>query len=299
MEGGASSLSEQGDGALLEYISDGYFATLGLRLRQGREFDAGEFSLGEPSALVNDTFAQRHFGGGGVLGRRIRLLRSGVSPEWRRIVGVVPDTHLEGPFDRQFDGAGVFLPMEENVSVYPTVLVRGGERGENLAEPLRRAIGRIDPDLTLYGVGTPRANLLAANGRARTIAALSSVFAVVAAVLATIGLYGVASVAVSQRTKDFGIRMALGAPAKRIMAMVFRQGLIQFSLGGAGGLILALWFTQIAGARFEGFLYKVSPHDAGVYGAVILLLAMTTLLACWIPALRAAQTDPMIALRSE
>jgi predicted permease len=299
VEGSAQAAGEEGHSIAVEYVSDGYFATLGLQPREGREFEPGERARGEMPALVNDTFARKHFSGASALSRRIRLLRSTQAPsEWRTIIGVVPDTHLQA-FERDRDGSGVFLPMEESVPTYPTVVVRGRARADSLAEPLRRALIRLDPDLTLYGVGTPRANLLAANGEARMIATLSCLFAMVAGVLAAVGLYGVASFAVSQRTKDFGIRMALGADTTRIMGLVLRQGGLQLGVGTVGGLALALAFVQIGGARFEGFLYKVSPRDPVVYGTVILLLAIATFLACFLPARRAAKINPIVALRTE
>ncbi len=283
----------------MEYISDGYFAALGLRPREGREFQTGERSRGEPSALVNDSFARKHFGDTSALGRRVRLLPADHSPsEWRTIVGVVPDTHLQN-FDPQRDGSGVFLPMEEFVPNFPSVVVRARARADTLAEPLRRAVARLDPDLTLYGVGTPRANLLAFNGQARVVAGLSSLFALIACVLATVGLYGVASYAVSQRTRDLGIRMALGADRARIMALVLGRGGLQFAGGAAVGMALACAFVQVGGAQFEGFLYQVNPRDPVIYGTVVLLLAAVTLLACLIPARRAARVDPMAVLRAE
>jgi len=293
--------SAPADGHLssVEYVSDGYFAALELRPRQGREFQAGERRRGEPPALVNESFERTHFGGVSALGRRIRLWRADNSPsEWRTIVGVVPDTHLEN-FDPHRDGSGVFLPMEESVPNFPTVVVRGRARADTLTEPLRRAVAQVDPDLTLYGVGTPRANLRAFNGQARVVAGLSSLFAFIACALATVGLYGVASYAVSQRTRDLGIRMALGADRARIMGLVLGRGGLQFVVGAAVGVAVALAFVQVGGARFEAFLYQVNPRDPVIYGTVVLLLAAATLLACLIPARRAGRVDPMVVLRAE
>ena len=283
----------------VEYVSDGYFATLGLQPREGREFEPDERRRGELPVLVNSALVQKHFGGGSVLGRRVRLLRAdNLASAWRTIVGVVPDTHLNALEPRR-NGAGVFLPMEESVRPFPTLIVRGRAPVNALMEPLRRAVARIDPNLTLYSLATPQINLRAWNGHARVLATISTVFAILACVLATVGLYGVVSFAVSRRTKDFGIRMALGADRMRIMTLVFGQGGLQLIIGIATGMALALAFVQIGGARFENFLYQVSPHDPFVYGVVILLLALATTLACFLPARRAAHVDPIVALRTE
>lgn len=299
VEDGQQTAAAGGHLTAVEYVSDGYFAALALRPREGREFQTGERGRGEAPALVNDSFARKYFGGASALGRRVRLLRADGSPsEWRTIVGVVPDTHLQN-FDPHRDGSGVFLPMEEFVPTYPNVVVRGRVRADTLAEPLRRAMARVDPDLSLYGLGTPRANLLAFNGQARVVAGVSSLFALIACALATVGLYGVASYAVSQRTRDFGIRMALGADRTRIMGLVLGRGGLQFIVGATVGIVLAFAFVQVGGARFEGFLYQVNPRDPAIYGAVVLLLAAATLPACLIPARRAARVDPMVALRAE
>ena len=283
----------------VEYVSDGYFDTVGMRLREGREFQAGERRRGEPAALVNDSFVRKHFQGASALGRRVRLWHADNSrSEWHTIVGVVPDTNLQN-FDPHRDGSGVFLPMEGFVPNFPTIVVRGRTRADTLVEPLRRAIARLDPDLTLYGIGTPRANLFAFNGRARVIAKISSIFAFISCALATVGLYGVASYTVSQRTRDIGVRMALGADQMRIMGVVLARGGLQLVVGATAGIALALVFVQIAGTRFAGFLYQVNPRDPMIYGAVVLLLAAATFLACLIPARRAARVDPIVALRHE
>lgn len=293
----------------LEYVSDAYFATLGLTPREGREFESGETARGGFPVLVNVTFARSHFGGASALGRRLRGWREAESPaaprapgaqgEWHTIVGVVPDTRLQGPFDPRRDGAGVFFPIEESLPPYPTVVVRGRARAETLAGPLRNAVNRVDQDLTLYGLGTPRANLLASNGQARVVAALCSVFAALAGLLAAVGIYGVTSFTVNQRQRDFGIRLALGSDARGIMGLVLRLGARQFLLGATGGLALALALGRVGGTAFEDFLFQVSPRDPAVYLATLGLLAVATGLACLFPARRAARVDPMVVLRSE
>ncbi|HTI71858.1 MAG TPA: FtsX-like permease family protein, partial [Candidatus Limnocylindria bacterium] len=254
---------------------------------------------GLPSVIVNDTFARHYFGGASVVGRRLRMLwENGTPKEWRTIVGVVPDTFLKGSFNRPRTGAAVFLPLEESVPTYPTVVVRGPRAAKSLADPLRRALARLDPDLVPYGVGTPRTSLIATDGQSAVVTGIFTAFAAVACILATVGLYGVTSFAVGRRTKDLGIRMAMGASRERIITEVLREGGLQFAVGATGGVLLALAFVHFGASRLTDFLYEVSPRDPAVYAAVVALLAAATVVACLVPARRAARVAPMVALRS-
>lgn len=282
----------------LECISDGYFATLGLKPIEGREFEAGEQRHGEHPVLVNRTFARNHFANGSALGRRLRVGRGDdLESEWRTVIGTVPDTHMQA-FEPGRDGSGVFLPMEDSVPMYPSIVARGRAQAETLAEPLRRAIARIDPDLTLFSLATPQANLLVLNGYARVLASITTLFAAIACALAIVGIYGVAAFAVSQRTREFGVRMALGAGRMRIAGLVLHRGVVQLLIGAMAGVALAIAFVQVAGASFEGFLYQVSPHDPCVYAAALTLLGLSVICASLVPAGSAARTDPVQAMKN-
>ena len=206
---------------------------------------------------------------------------------------------MQGPIDKKHDGAGVFLPLEEDLTVYITAVVRGQAPAETLAEPLRRAVLRLDPNLPIYAAGTPRYNLLGTLGEVRVIAELFAVFAVIAIVLASVGLYGITSFAVSRRILEFGIRMALGADRQRILFLVLRQGVWQFLLGAVIGVALALGLTRYFEAQIAEFLYKVPPREPFVYGTVLALLALASAIACWVPARRATRVNPVEALRAE
>jgi predicted permease len=299
-EGGDVEITTPGEPTLLEYVSDGYFAALGLRPRAGREFETGEWERSPTSALVNENFARKHFPHGNALGARIRVTSNfGGGSEWRTIVGIVPDTCMQGPFDPKADGAGVFLPLDELALPYPTAMVRGRSGTPSLEERFRRAVAPLDLDLTLYGLSTSKERLRVINGQARAIAGLFMVFGLVAALLAAVGLYGVASFAVTSRTREFGIRMALGASAPKIFLRVLREGMGQFLLGSLSGVALALALAQLGRAQVARLLYEVSPFDPLVYGLVVALLAAVTAIACWWPARRATKIDPMVALRSE
>jgi ABC-type antimicrobial peptide transport system permease subunit len=183
-----------------------------------------------------------------------------------------------------------------------TIVVRprAGQRAETLGPALSRAVTEIDSNLPTYFAGTPAQfhhEILSGN---RVIATLFSIFGVVAFVLSAVGLYGVMSFSVNQRTQEFGIRMALGADAARIFRMVMTQGAWQLAIGlvlGAGGIALLL--GVVAAAALKNILFKVNALDPTIYFAVAGLLTLVAAISCFVPARRATRVDPMIALRYE
>jgi putative ABC transport system permease protein len=280
----------------LEFVSDGYFAALGLRPLQGREFERTDTPDKPFVVLVNATFAQKYFPKGDAVGRR---LRDDPAEPWRTIVGVVPDTLMQGPLDARTDGAGLFIPLAHYPQPYVTLLVRGHGAPLALRETLRRELARFNPNLAIYQLDTPQGFLRNALAQTRTVTTLFSVFALVAVVLSVVGLYGVAAFSVNQRTQEFGIRIALGATPREIMRMVLGQGLGRLAVGTLLGIGLAFALTRFGGAVLNNFLYKTNPHDPATYAFVVVLLALATLAACLIPARRATRVDPMVALRAE
>jgi putative ABC transport system permease protein len=157
----------------------------------------------------------------------------------------------------------------------------------------------IDQNLPLYFAGSPQRLLNETLGQNRIIATMFTIFGVVALILAAVGLYGVTSFSVNQRTQEFGIRMALGADHGTILNMVLRQGAIQLGLGLVLGLGAALTAALLAAAGIQNFLFQIKPHDPLTYGAVFVMLSLVSLLATFIPAQRATKVDPMVALRTE
>jgi putative ABC transport system permease protein len=283
--------------ACMDIISDHYFATLGLQPLQGREFDATDTPDKPLVALVNATFARKYFPGESPLGRRFRP--PGADDPWCTIVGVVPDTLMQGAIDASSDGAGVYLPNSHFPQHYATLVVRGPAAPMTLVDPLRRAIFAIDPNLAIYVVETPRRALDTVLAQVRVVTNLFTLFGLAAVVLSAVGLYGIAAFSVNQRTQEFGIRMALGARPVQILRMVLARGGVQLALGAILGLGLAAGLTQFSGILSGNLLHKVSPHDPLVYGLVILLLGAVTLAACFVPARRATRVDPLTALRAE
>lgn len=287
-----------------ESVSDGYFAAMGLKILEGRDFTFDDNDAKQPVAIVNASFAKKWFGKESAIGRRIRTFVPATPQPWRTIIGVVPDTLMQSPFNQQTDSAGFYMPL---LGVPPspqfvTMIVRPhpGQRADTLAPALGAAVAQLDSNLPTYFGGTPGRLHDEALGVQRITATLFTIFGIVAIVLSSVGLYGVMSFAVSQRTQEFGIRMALGANAARILRMVMTQGARQLAIGlvlGVGSIALLL---RAAGSEaLQNFLFRVNALDPVIYTMVAALLATVAAIACFVPALRATRVNPMEALRTE
>jgi putative ABC transport system permease protein len=287
-----------------ESVSDNYFKTLGLKILEGRDFTIDDADAKQPVAIVNASFARKYYGHESPIGRRIRIYNPGEPQPWRTIVGVVPDTLMQGPFDQQTDSAGFYIPLlgAEPAAQFCTIIVRPrpGQRADTLDAPLSKAVAQLDANLPTYFAGTPahlHEEILGVN---RITATLFTIFGGVAFILSAVGLYGVMSFSVNQRTQEIGIRMALGADAARIFRMVMTQGAWQLVIGlflGAGAAALLL---RLAGtAALQNILFKVNTLDPAIYCAVAGLLTMVAALSCFVPARRATQVNPIVALRAE
>ncbi len=287
-----------------ESVSDDYFSTLGLRILEGRDFTADDTDSKQPVAIVNASFAHKYWGNQSPIGRQIRIYNPGQPQPWRTIVGVVPDTLMQGPFDQQTDNAGFYMPLlgAQPATQFCTIVVRPrpGQRADTLGPALSKAVAEIDSNLPTYFAGTPARlhdEILAAS---RIIATLFGIFGAVAFILSAVGLYGVMSFSVNQRTQEFGIRMALGADAARIFRMVMKQGAWQLVIGlvlGAGGAALLL--GVLAAAALQNILFKVNALDPFIYFAVAGSLTVVAAASCFVPARRATRVDPIVALRYE
>ncbi|MDP9097741.1 MAG: FtsX-like permease family protein, partial [Verrucomicrobiota bacterium] len=287
-----------------ESVSDGYFTTLGLKLREGRDFTIDDSDAKQPVAIVNASFARKHWGNQSAIGHQVRIFNPGKEQPWRNIVGVVPDTLMQGPFDQQTEAAGFYMPLlgASPATQFATVVVRprAGQRADTLGPVLSKAVAEIDSNLPTYFPGTPAQfhnDILSGN---RVIATLFSIFGVVAFILSGVGLYGVMSFSVNQRTQEFGIRMALGADTIRILRMVMSQGAWQLAVGlvlGAGGIALLL--GVVAATALRNILFKVNPLDPTIYLLVSGLLTLVAAASCFVPARRATRVNPMVALRTE
>jgi putative ABC transport system permease protein len=300
--------------ANVENVYDGYFATLGQKLIEGRDFNTDDRDTRQPVAVVNAFFARKFFPRESALGRRFRTVDSSgqIFGPWRTIVGVVADVRMIGPFNNpNVDASGFYLPFNSTLigpvpamafaQQFTTVLVRprGHVPPQTVTTELMRETKKVDSNLPLYFVETPKdgqGSFIAAN---RIIGVMFSLFGVIATVLASVGLYGVLSFSVNQRTQEFGIRMALGADNQRILQMVLRQAAIQLAIGLAVGLTFAFVIATLGASGMATVLIQISPRDPFTYTAVALLLSAVALVATLVPARRATRVDPMIALRAE
>jgi putative ABC transport system permease protein len=287
-----------------ESVSDGYFTTLGLKILEGRDFTLEDSDAKQPVAIVNASFARKHFPGQSALGHQVRLYNPAKPQEWRTIVGVAPDMLMQGPFNAERDSVGFYVPLlaATPAAQFCTIVVRphGGRNAANMGPVLAKAIAELDSNLPTYFAGTPARLHDEILGVNRLTATLFTIFGVVAFVLSAVGLYGVMSFSVNQRTQEFGIRMALGADARRIFGMVMQQGAWQLAIGlvlgtGAAALLLGV----LLASALQNFLFKVKPLDPFVYLVVAGLLTLVAALSCFVPARRATRVNPMEALRTE
>ncbi len=280
----------------LNSVSPGYFATMGIRPRDGRIFRDDDELRKNPVAIVDDAFAARYFAGREVVGQELAL---GATPPpegrpWIRIIGVVARANLAGLEGR--DGwPFVYLPFNQQPSLSFSFLVRSPRLEADMVNEMRARLHAIDPTLPLYAAGSLGAALDYMLGNRRALMLLLGLFAGLALVLSAVGLYGVLNYDVSQRTREIGIRGAIGASRGQIVTLILRQGLWKAGAGLALGLGGALYLTRF----LRSLLFDVTVADPLAYVAVSLLLLLVALLAGWLPARRAAKVDPVIALRAE
>ncbi|HEY4249031.1 MAG TPA: ABC transporter permease [Lacunisphaera sp.] len=273
-----------------------YFATMSIRLLAGRTFRDDDELTKNPVAIVDQAFAQRYFPGRDVVGLEISLGSNPPPPgkPWIRIIGVVARANLAGLEAR--DGwPFVYLPLNQQPSNGFSLLVRSERPEADITNEMRTRVSAIDPALPLYGGGTLAAALDKMLMNRRALMLLLGIFAGLALMLAGVGLYGVLAYDVSQRTREIGIRGALGASRDQIVALVLRQGMVKAGLGLVLGVGGAIYLTRF----LRKMLFDIQPTDPLAFVGVSLLLLVVALLASWLPAQRAAKVDPVIALRSE
>jgi putative ABC transport system permease protein len=275
-------------------VSPGYFETMGIPLRSGRDFTERDDAKSPPVIIVNESLARTYFPGENVLGRRIRpgVARDG-KPEVREIVGVVGNVRHRGLGAEETPE--YYIPYRQLSIADMTVVARTDAEPRSLANDARSIVASIDPDVPVFRVRTLRDSMFASIAQPRFNALLLSLFAGAALVLTGIGLYGVLAYAVALRTREIVIRMALGARRFDILAMVVRRGLALAATGVVIGLGAALLVTRL----LRALLFHVAPSDPATFAAAGLLLGAVALLATFVPAYRATRFEPMEALRSE
>jgi putative ABC transport system permease protein len=277
-------------------ITPGFFETFGAGILQGRAFGPEDREESLPVAIVNQSFARRHFPAGDALGSRVRLGGPDSEGPWRTIVGVVPDLHMSPLFGEDpAQAAGLYLPLAQTEVASVNIAARTAGPPAAVAPQLRSVVAAVDPDIPAYQVQSLAGALHENAWVFRVFGGIFVIMGVVALFLAAIGLYGVISFSVSRRTREMGVRMALGARAEQVTRLIVRQGVVQLAIGVVLGLFGALALTGL----LRGVLYGVSPRDPLVFAAIVAVLALTGLVASWVPARRATRVDPMVALRGK
>jgi putative ABC transport system permease protein len=278
----------------LYVATPGYLRAMQIRLADGRAFDEHDGADKAPVALVGETMARKLWPGQTPLGRRVRFPGSEKNPQpWRTIVGVVRDVKQYG-LDRE-DVMQMYLPEAQYPASFMTMVVRSKSDTAALLGAVRREVGAADKELAVFGVATMEQLLADSVALRRFSMLLLGVFACVAVALAGVGIYGVISYSVAQRTREIGVRIALGARRRDVLRLVLGRGLGLAGAGIALGLAGGLAVTQV----ISSLLFGVGARDPATFVSVAALLAFVALVACLAPARRATKVDPMVALRYE
>jgi predicted permease len=282
------------DGAALRYaVTPGYFEAMRIPLRRGRLLDAHDVAGAPRAALINDSFARRRFSGQDPIGQRFAF--GADDGQWYTIVGVVGDVKQASLALEQPDAVYIAPAQWHWADQLMSLVVRSRRDAAALAPEIRRAIWSVDKDQPIVRVATMD-DLVARAAAARRFALiLFEAFALAALLLAAIGIYGVLSGSVAERTREIGVRSALGASPGDILALIVRQGM---TLTGFG-IVLGLAGAVTASRALITLLFGVSPLDTVTYIGVVAVLLGVSAIACWVPAWRAAGVDPSITLRAE
>jgi predicted permease len=275
-------------------VSKDYFETMGVRLLDGRLFDQRDGQDAPQVVIVNKAMAVTFWPNQNPVGRRVR---PGGAKDWCTVIGVVDDVKNAG-LDRPA-GTELYLPYRQpsgagNSDMFVVMRAQGGDP-RSLAGEVRQQMNEIDPSLPLADVRLMEDVLSRAQARPRFLTLLLTLFSGVALAIATVGIYGVVSYSVARRTKEFGLRMVLGAQTSDVLGLVMKQGAGMIAIGVACGLVLAVFFTRL----MASLLFGVAPTDLATFASVTAVLFGVALAACYIPAKRATRVDPIETLRYE
>jgi predicted permease len=290
VEGRVMPEGEKLPGAPIAAVDPEYFRTMKIGLRAGRFFNDGD-TPGAPSvALLSETLARKLFPDEEPLGKRLNIGGSGA--EWSTIIGIVADIRHQG-LDQEVEQAAYlsYRQLPRNMAL----VLRTSVEPSSLASALRNAISEIDPAVPIYELQTMNERVSNSVAARRFNLFLLGGFAALALSLAGVGVYGVISYLVTQRTHEIGIRLALGAQSGDVVRLFIKQGMALVLLGVGSGLLGAFALTRV----MNSLLFNVSASDPLTFAGVALTLSLIALLACYVPARRAAKVDSLIALRAE
>jgi putative ABC transport system permease protein len=244
-------------------------------------------------AVVNESFARRFWPGQSALGKTLKQGWPESPTPWREIVGVVKDVKLDGV--TRDTPLQIYLPFAQNPSASPALVVRSDISAATLTQAIKTIFHDLEPNVPAYSPQTMAEVMGSGMARERASMVILGVFAGIALLLASIGLYGVVSHGVTERSREIGVRIALGANRRQVVGLFVRQGLVTTVAGIVIGIGGALLLTRY----IKTLLFRVTPTDPSTFGVVIVTLAAVALVACYLPARRAAKVDPTVALRGE
>ena len=280
-------------GAGYSVVCPSFLRTMGIPLVMGREFGEQD-TLGAPGViLVNESFARKFWPGEPAVGKRVKIGRFDSNEPWVTVVGVHKDVRHSGLAEDTYPS--FYRPYSQSGWPFVSIVVRTASAPASFVNPIKKALGQIEPNQPVSGIRTMEEVVAGSVGARRFNMRLLAAFAFLALVLAAVGIAGVVSYSVSQRTQEIGVRMALGAKPRDVMALVV-GGSMAWALGGVGvGLVASLGLLQL----LSGLLYGITPTDPAVLASVSALLVSVALAASYLPARQAARVDPVVALRSE
>jgi predicted permease len=274
--------------AVVNTIDLDYFSTLGIHIVSGRDFTQDDRDISTPVAIINDTMAAQYWPNQDALGKRLQLPQG---KSFLEIVGVVKTSNYQTLGERP--QPCVFIPLRQNFSDGMILYVRSDQDPNTILASVRDEIHRIDPALAVEDIRTGTKIIDQALWWGKVAVNLLAVFGFLALGLASVGLYGIMAYSVSQRRREIGVRMALGASQKTVWLLALRQGMALVFSGLAAGTTIAL----LVGRALSRFLYGVKPIDYASLGGASLVLLLVALLACYLPARSASRVDPLVALR--
>ena len=275
-------------------VAPDYFHVIGIPLLKGRDFNSADGAKSQRVAIVSQSLAKQFWGAEDPIGRRLKFAGEADSLGWALVVGVVGDV-VQNPDDHQRTLSHCYVPHDQNPVQWMTFVVRAPAGPGGIAAKIREIIHARNPDLALVDVRTMEEHIHFAMWQNRLFMSLFTTFAILALLIAGVGIYGVMAYNVAQRTQEIGIRMALGADRQAVVRMVVGQAMRLTVIGAGIGLAAAYALTRV----MASVLFNVSPNDPPTYAGVALILAVSSILAAWLPAHRATRVDPMVALRYE
>ncbi len=275
-------------------VAPDYFRTMGIPLLAGRGIEDSDRLTNEKVIVVNQALANKYWPGENPLGKRLGILGSAKQPSmFYRVVGLAADSKYDSITD--VEQPYFYFALDQRTRTALTFIVHATGDAESMLRAVRQQVGGLDPTVSLFRLNTMEGYLGRALQGPRVITTLLSGFGLLALALAAVGVYGLVSHSVSWRTREVGIRMALGASSENVVRLVVAQGLTLALIGTVVGLVLAVGASQLA----SGFLFGVSPSDPAAFVGTVLVLLSATAVASLVPAWRASRVDPMKALRYE